>query len=62
MNPSDRASEENAGDVNPLFIVAGVVLIVSGIATLIFSRQLDEALMRRRPPPPANRAEHLRPI
>ena len=42
------------------FIVFGVVLIVAGLATLLFSRQWNEALMRRRPPPAANRAEALR--
>jgi hypothetical protein len=42
------------------FIVFGVVLIVAGVATLLFSRQWNEALMRRRPPPAANRAEALR--
>ena len=42
------------------FIVFGVVLIVAGLATLLFSRQWNEALMRRRPPPASSRAEHLR--
>lgn len=47
-------------DVTTFFTVSGVVLIVAGVVTLLFSRQWNEALMRRRPPPAANRAEALR--
>jgi hypothetical protein len=46
--------------VRVFFIVFGVVLVIAGLVTLLFSRQLNEALMRRRPPPAANRAEALR--
>lgn len=43
-----------------VFSAVGVVLIVAGVVALTFSRQLNDALVRKRPPPPANRAEALR--
>lgn len=43
-----------------LFIVVGVVVIVAAVGTLLFSRQLNDAAVRKRPPPAANRAETLR--
>jgi predicted MFS family arabinose efflux permease len=42
------------------FFIVAAILAVTGALVLTFSERLNEAAMRRRPPPKANKEESLR--